>query len=259
MDERRIAMGVAIGLPLVTLSAAAVVGILLGPATSILVIAAGLLLGVIAIFWASLRVLTGDAPLPPELEMLEMASQGVDGLATRKKMLLRALKDLENERGIGKIEEEDYEAVASTYRAELKAVLKQMDAALDPHRGRAEEAVRAHLVKVGLVSPGYRGAPPPPESDREVDDASAKKTAKTTAQPRLTCPKCGESNEPDAKFCKECATKLSAKDAATQTRSLDATDDEDDGDDDDSEDSDAKVGASARAKKSEEQDEDASS
>ena len=68
-------------------------------------------------------MLTGDAPLPPELEMLEMASQGVDGLATRKKMLLRALKDLENEREIGKIEEEDYEAVASTYRAELKAVL----------------------------------------------------------------------------------------------------------------------------------------
>ena len=27
----------------------------------------------------------------------------------------------------------------------------------------------------------------------------------------MTCPKCGESTERDAKFCKECATKLSAE------------------------------------------------
>src|SRR5688500_4514342 len=88
-DEQRIAKGIAIGLPLVTLTIAAVVGILVGPATSILVLAAGLLLGVIAILWGSLRILSGDAALPPELEALDMAAQGVDALASRKKMLLR--------------------------------------------------------------------------------------------------------------------------------------------------------------------------
>jgi ribosomal protein L40E len=200
-DEQRIAKGVAIGLPLVTLTVAAVVGLLVGPATSILVVAAGLLLGVIALLWASLRVLSGDAPLPPELEALDMAAQGVDALATRKKMLLRALKDLENERGIGKLEDDDFEQIAATYRAELKTVMKRIDEALAPHRARAEETARAHLTKAGLVEVGYRGSLP-------AEPAAPKASAKDDEPSRKVCPKCKASNEADAKFCKECATKL---------------------------------------------------
>src|SRR5689334_22844782 len=101
-DDQRLVKALVGGLPLVTLAAAAAMGVLVGPATSILVLAAGLLLGVIGLFWASLRVLTGDAPLSPELEALDMAAQGVDALSGRKKMLLRVLKDLDNERAIGK-------------------------------------------------------------------------------------------------------------------------------------------------------------
>jgi len=217
VDEQRLAKGLTIGLPLVTVSIAAVVAVLVGPATSILVVAAGILLGVIALLWGSLRILSGDAPLPPELEALDMASQGTSALATRKKMLLRALKDLENERAIGKIEDEDYEQISSTYRAELKTVLKRIDESLAPHRSKAEEAARAYLVKVGLIDVGYRGALPKGDEYGEENAADARKTetyakaddARTPA--RVTCPKCGESNEPDAKFCKECATRLAAK------------------------------------------------
>jgi hypothetical protein len=213
LDERRIATGVAIGLPLVTLSVAAVIGILMGPATSILVIAAGVLLGVIAILWASIRILSGDAPLSPEVEALDSTS-GVGALDSKKFMLLRALKDLENEHAIGKIEDDDFAAIAGTYRRELKTVLRQMDMALDPHRARAEEAIRSHLIKAGLVAPGYRGeqAPPERESDRDVDPVVVvAKPMKKSA--RLACSKCGESNEPDAKFCKGCATNLREKEA----------------------------------------------
>jgi hypothetical protein len=200
-EELRIAKGVAIGLPIVTLTIAAIVAILVGPATSILVVAAGILLGVIALLWASLRVLSGDAPLPPELEALDMSAQGIDALSARKRMLLRALKDLENERGLGKLEAEDYEQIEATYRAELKTVMKRIDEALDPHRAKAEELARAHLMKVGLLESGYRG-PVPPKS--EAQDSGSK----TTKPSRLTCPKCDASNEPDARFCKACAAKL---------------------------------------------------
>jgi ribosomal protein L40E len=204
-EELRIAKGVAIGLPLVTLTIAAIVAILVGPATSILVVAAGVLLGVIALLWASLRVLSGDAPLPPELEALDMAAQGIDALAVRKKMLLRALKDLENERGLGKLEAEDYEQLASTYRAELKSVMKRIDEALAPHRAKAEELARAHLMKAGLIETGYRGH----VSSEPTHQESASKRTKPS---RVMCPKCNASNEPDAKFCKACATKLEHKD-----------------------------------------------
>ena len=220
-DEQRLVKAFGLGLPLVTISAAAVVGMLIGPATAILVIAAGLLLGVIALLWGSIRTLSGEAPLPPELEALDMGAQGATALSTRKKMLLRALKDLENEHAIGKIEDEDYEQISSTYRTELKVVLKRIDESLAPHRPLAEKTARAYLEKIGLSEVVDRGDLP---DDREYVKAGAAEAARSTkaSQPerkprdadepsaRVSCPKCGESNEPDAKFCKECATKLSS-------------------------------------------------
>jgi ribosomal protein L40E len=191
LDEARIARGVAIGLPIVTVAGAAAVGVAMGPATSILVVAAGLLLGVIAILWGSIRILSGDAPLPPDLEELDMRAQGNDPLTSRKKMLLRALKDLENERAIGKLETEDYEPIAAQYRAELKAVLTKIDESLAPTRALAEAAAQKYLAKAKLETKDEPSEP-------EVDDE------------RVTCPKCEAKNEADAKFCKECATKLTA-------------------------------------------------
>jgi hypothetical protein len=229
VDEQRVARAFAVGLPLVTIATAVVVAVLVGPATSILVLAAGLLLGVIALLWSSIRILSGEAVLSPELEALDMAAQGIDGLASRKKMLLRALKDLENERAIGKIEADDYEPIASTYRAELKAVLKRIDDSLAPHRAKAEEAARRYLEKVGLEL-DTAGAVEESQAtgDRKIS-RSAKATASeptgtkdTPATSRVQCPNCSESNEVDAKFCKACATKLSATQNAKAEDSDDA-------------------------------------
>lgn len=194
LDEAKLGRALALGIPLVALVLCALVGILLNAATAILVLIGAALLGVIALLWASIRVLSGDAPLPPELEALEGATRGVDALAARKKMLIRAIKDLENERDLGKLEEADFDQISETYRDQLKSVMKEMDAALAPHRDRAEQIAREHLQKAGLAEKPYRGDPPPEEKVERVE--------------RKTCPKCEASNEPDAKFCKECATSL---------------------------------------------------
>ncbi|HVH41900.1 MAG TPA: zinc ribbon domain-containing protein [Labilithrix sp.] len=204
LDERRLGRNVAIGLPILTITLALIVGVIVGPATSVLVLAAGLLLGVIALLWSSLRILSGDVALAPEIEALDMAAQGVDALSSRKKMLLRALKDLESEHAIGKMEDEDYEQISLTYRAELKTVLKRIDETLAPHRSKAEEVARAHLRKVGLTDIE------PSTENSEVETPVAGESEPS----RVPCPKCGESNEADAKFCKECATKLTV--AATK-------------------------------------------
>ena len=261
LDERRIAQGVAIGLPAVTVTLAAVMGVTIGAPMAILVLAAGMLLGVIGLFWASLRILSGDAPLSPELEALDASGHAVDALASRKKMLLRALKDLDNERALGKLEEEDHEQLSQTYRNELKDVLARIDASLEPHRKKAEDAARSYLAKTGLVEEGYRGTPPVAEAsvddeeedesddeDEEDDEESedevaapvvAKQVApkKVAAKPvvakpvvakptRLACPKCATSNEVDASFCKKCGASLS-KDAAGKDAGAKDTDTKD--------------------------------
>ena len=222
LDERRIARAVAVGLPLVTVATAVVVGVLIGPSMAILILAAGMLLGVISLFWASLRVLSGDAALSPELEALDATAHAVDAFSSRKRMLVRALKDLDNERALGKLEEEDHEQLSNTYRGELKEVLKRIDASLDPHRPKAESAAHAFLVEAGIIDTGYRGAPPPtkiaPPPVEEDDDEAQEEEHDTAADlARLTCPKCAVSNEPDAAFCKKCGTSLAAKaDAAAK-------------------------------------------
>src|SRR5690349_1690562 len=203
LDEAKLARALGLGIPLVSIVLAALVAVILNAATALLVLVAGALLGVIVLLWASLRVLSGDAPLPPELEALEGATRGVDALAARKKMLIRAIKDLENERDLGKLEETDFEQLSHVYREELKTVMKRMDESLAPHRERAEQIAREHLQKAGLAEKPYRGEPPPPDAE-ETPEAESKSD-------RKVCPKCDASNEPDAKFCKECATSLVAE------------------------------------------------
>lgn len=221
LDERRIARVVAIGLPVVTFASAVIAGVLIGPALAILVLTAGMLLGVIALFWASLRVLSGDAALPPELEALDATAHAVDALSSRKRMLVRALKDLDNERALGKLEEIDHEQLSTTYRGELKEVLMRIDASLEPHRSKAEAAARNYLLQAGLAEAGYRGEPAPKESapvledgDQREDEASENAAAPAKAVvTRASCSACNTSNEIDASFCKKCGASL-AKDAA---------------------------------------------
>lgn len=236
LDERRIARAVSIGLPLVTAATAAVVGVIIGPAMAILVLAAGMLLGVISLFWASLRVLSGDAALSPELEALDATAHAVDALSSRKKMLVRALKDLDNERALGKLEDDDYEQLSGTYRGELKEVLMRIDASLEPHRSKAEDAARAYLAdagvsKVARASAAAKARVAAPVIDDSVDEDDDDESSDEVVQAvvraskkasRVTCSACSTSNEIDASFCKKCGAPL-AIDAAEANANANAT------------------------------------
>src|SRR5262249_41318872 len=119
----------------------------------------------------------------------------------------------ENEHAIGKIEDEDYEQVAATYRQELKVVLKKIDDSLAPHRAKAEELARSHLVRAGIIEAGYRGEQPASGNGNE--------RTKPAKPARVGCPRCREPNEPDAKFCKDCAPKLGAAAGPGENESAD--------------------------------------
>jgi hypothetical protein len=241
LDERRIAKAVAIGLPVATASLAVVAGVIVGAPMAILILASGMLLGVIALFWASLRILSGDAALSPELEALDATAHAVDALASRKKMLIRALKDLDNERALGKLDDEDYEQLSQTYRGELKEVLTRIDASLAPHRPKAEDAARSHLLTSGITDRGSRGPQPvayaaeepddeedeedEPDSAERAEEAETKPDTKVKAKPapkpapksdeaRVACTSCETSNEPDATFCKKCGASLAKESEA---------------------------------------------
>lgn len=247
-DERKLGTSVAIGIPVVTVFAASVLGVVASAGPALLVLGAGILLGTIALFWASLRTLTGDAPLAQELEHASFSTT-TDAMVERKRMLLRALKDLESELAVGKIDAKDYAVLSDRFRKEIKDLMREMDDSIEPHVKKAEELVQKHFSKIGLSgepfrNPGKAGQAKAralevddalPESDRE-DEASAK--APDDGRIRVSCSACGASNEPDARFCKGCGGALDAAPVKSTKADDDSTDDDDKDESDDEDDED---------------------
>ncbi len=243
--ERRLARYAAMGIPLATVGGAIVTGFIVGLGPAILVLAAGTLLGVIALLWASLRTLSGDAPLPTDLEAIAVRSRKVDNLGEQKRRVLRALKDLELEHSVGKIDDKDYASLGDRFRQDAKALMREMDGQIDPFRDEAERLAKRHLEKRGLGESDDDSAPVMAAKDSPVDDdeeapvaivppakpgkpgkPGKTKRASTPKEPtasaasaagsspkRVACPKCDVSNEPDAAFCKKCGTALTAEES----------------------------------------------
>jgi ribosomal protein L40E len=193
--ERSLARVVGFGLPLATLIGAIAAGVAAGPGSALLVLASGALLGTIALFWASLRTLSGDAPLPHALEDQSAHRSPETEISERKRRVLRALKDLEGEHSLGKIDDADYEALATRYREEAKEMMRELERRTGPARAEAERLAQEYLVRRA--------------NGRRAADSSADSSA-TQQQMllRFACPRCGISNEADASFCKRCGTAL---------------------------------------------------
>jgi hypothetical protein len=187
-SERALGRAVARWLPVVTVVSAIAIGVASGLGAALLVLAAGVLLGTIAFLWASLRTLSGDAALPLELEMMAARGRRSTDLGEKKIRALRALKDIENEHALGKIDDDDYRDLVARYRDEAKAVLREIDREAAPRRAEAERLVREYLTK------------------KRIPGASS--GAEATPATRRECDACHGSNEADATFCKHCGARM---------------------------------------------------
>jgi hypothetical protein len=128
--------------PLSVVVLAAVLGHFFGLGLSLLIIAGGTLAGSIWLIWSSLQGLGGDAPITLE-EAISLGAPSAE--EEQKRAVLRALKDLEYERAVGKISDEDYAGLAEHYRNEAKRLLRAVDRDLSPERERAERILAERL------------------------------------------------------------------------------------------------------------------
>jgi hypothetical protein len=102
-------------------------------------------------------------------------------LEREKALALRTIKELEFDRAMGKISEEDFREMAVRLRARASRLIKQLDAG---------EGYRSQIER---------------DLARRLGDPAAKVTPASTAR---ACPRCATSNDPDARFCKSCGEKL---------------------------------------------------
>jgi hypothetical protein len=136
-------------LPAAWLVAVIAAGAVSGVELAFLVLAGGVLMLVITLMWSSVQSLTGASSLGFE-EALGMGAPSK--VEEEKRAVLRALKDLEYERGVGKITPEDYAELVAKYRADAKRLMQSVDEALRPARDRVEEQLVERLDRAGLQS-----------------------------------------------------------------------------------------------------------
>jgi len=171
--DRKIAEYVRIGLPIGIGVLVILAGVFVDAPTAILVAAAGALIAVIAVFWSSLRTLLGETPLSGADAYVFSAPPRVE--EEQKRAVLRALKDIEFERNVGKISEEDYAQLATKYRGEAKRLLQAIDEKSKAGRERAETLVLKKLRQAGLLEASAN------EARDEDDDEAAETNAEETA------------------------------------------------------------------------------
>jgi hypothetical protein len=229
--DRRLAEHAKAGFPVLVILGTAAAGATLGPATAILVLAGGALVFVIALFWSSLRTLLGETPL-----------SGADAYALgapraeeeQKQAVLRALKDLEFERSVGKISEEDYRELVAKYRVEAKRLLRILDEEAQPRRQQVASLVARRLRLAGL---GAEEEGADAETDT-AEPAAAKAAPEAAAKAPGACAACGTVNDEDAVFCKKCGARQASADH----------DDDDDDDDDEADEEDAEAAQRSAAR-----------
>jgi hypothetical protein len=106
-----------------------------------------------------------------------------------KALVLRTIKELEFDRGMGKVSEKDFAEMSARLRARAGRIMRQLDAG-SVYREQIEKEVEQRLASIGSAGSGA---------------GSAARNPAYTA-----CSSCQTPNEPDARFCKACGSKLGA-------------------------------------------------
>ena len=139
-------------------------------------------------FYRVLSPLVGETTAAAS-EALSERSRAV--LSREKTLVLRALKDLEFDRSMGKVSTSDFEEMSRRLRLRAMSLMKQLDDDASGYRTIIERELSARMS----ARAAQPAAPVIAEIAPELPAASAVCT-------------CGTSNDPDAVFCKRCGSRL---------------------------------------------------
>jgi len=132
-------------------------------------------------FYRMLSPLVGEIPASSPEALSDRARQVLE----REKMLtVRALKDLEFDRSMGKLSQTDFDEMSARLRTRAMALIKQLDEDGSGYRSLIERELSARVSAPVAAAPAVEAA--------EASGACA----------------CGTVNDVDAVFCKRCGSRL---------------------------------------------------
>jgi hypothetical protein len=201
----------------VLVAVAIAVGFWQGIALAVLMLAVLAFALAILLLWGSVFGLSGDTPLSLD-EAIAFGAPSAE--EEQKRAVLRALKDLEYERSVGKISEDDYQEFSRRYREDARRLISLVDESMVASRELAEKLLAQRVKAAGISEKRAKteadsDADGEPESESQSEsgadadaeiDGETKPESKSEA-PRgatLSCPSCSAVNDTDARFCKRC-------------------------------------------------------
>lgn len=118
-------------------------------------------------------------------------------LEREKQMTLRSIKELEFDRAMGRLSDEDWKEMSGRLRARAARLMRQLDAGAG-YREQIERDLAKRLQKPDSAKADARAASP----DDRVAPASVERP------PDQVCAACATANDHDARFCKSCGQAL---------------------------------------------------
>jgi hypothetical protein len=150
----------------------------------LVVVLLGVLMAAAALVgYAALRMLR---PLvSPEVDRTVMVGQRTRVALEREKLMtLRSIKELEFDRAMGRLSDEDWNEMSGRLRARAARLMRQLDAGAG-----YREQIEKDLAK-------------------RIGEGDVRSTKAATERAANTCASCETTNDIDAKFCKGCGARL---------------------------------------------------
>ena len=121
-------------------------------------------------------------------------------LEREKTLVLRSLKELEFDRGMGKVSDRDYAEMSARLRARAARLIRQLDAG-SLYREQIEREVEQRLGRAGIATRDQADT---------AQDAANSEAAVERVPPGApaVCAACNTRNDVDARFCKSCGKPL---------------------------------------------------
>ena len=103
-----------------------------------------------------------------------------DAVDREKALVLRSIKELEFDRAMGKVSDEDFQEMVTRLRARAVGFMRQLDSDPTGYREEVERELAARLAAAAASAAGVS----------------------------RTCASCDTANDADARFCKQCGASL---------------------------------------------------
>ena len=123
-------------------------------------------------------------------------------LEREKALTLRSIKELEFDRAMGKVSPQDFDQMASRLRARAMGIMQQLESGTVAYRVQVERDLAARLASTSRPDLQVGRAASLQPAGPSTPDLKVGPTGRS-----LRCA-CGTGNDPDARFCKACGTKL---------------------------------------------------